>query len=130
MTGPDLYEAEWPLDKVMVNADGLVVGRYAHLTPSEAVRVYRNNIAVLRAMAPTDGPTALYRFFDAAAALLYVGISRRPEDRFKQHAADKSWWPQVAERSVEWFDTRHEALTAESHAIKSESPRHNIAGAA
>lgn len=71
-------------------------------------------------------PTALYRLYDPQGSLLYVGISNNPENRFRQHRAEKSWWPQVDGTSFEWFESRHKASQAETQAIATESPRHNI----
>lgn len=70
--------------------------------------------------------TALYRLRSANGQLLYVGISSKPPQRWGQHAADKEWWPEVATLSVEWFDSRTEALAMEANAIRAEQPRHNI----
>jgi predicted GIY-YIG superfamily endonuclease len=74
-----------------------------------------------------DEPTALYRFYDGAGALLYVGISRNPAARWAQHATEKTWWPRVARKTVEMYGSRREAEIAEGKAIRSESPLHNIA---
>jgi predicted GIY-YIG superfamily endonuclease len=75
-----------------------------------------------------DGePTALYRFYDGADVLLYVGISRNPAARWAQHAAEKTWWPRVAKKTVVMYGSRQEAEIAEGKAIRSESPLHNIA---
>jgi predicted GIY-YIG superfamily endonuclease len=71
-------------------------------------------------------PTALYRLRDNQGDLLYVGISSAPPQRWAKHAIDKKWWPEVADLSLEWFDTRTKALDAEARAIKVEQPRHNI----
>ncbi|MFG2334281.1 GIY-YIG nuclease family protein [Streptomyces sp. NPDC048604] len=54
---------------------------------------------------PFHGPTCLYRSFDEIGDLLYVGISNAPKQRWKQHAADKPWWPLVAARTERWFET-------------------------
>lgn len=76
-----------------------------------------------------DHRTALYRFFDADGALLYIGITVNVEQRWAEHERSKPWWPQVVEKRVEWFDTRTLALIAELAAIKGERPVHNVAGA-
>lgn len=78
--------------------------------------------------APANGPTALYRFFDSEGRLLYVGISMDVQKRWKVHETERAttWWPRVDRRTVEWFDTRNEALAAEVTAIKKESPLHNV----
>jgi predicted GIY-YIG superfamily endonuclease len=69
--------------------------------------------------------TALYRFYDSDDELLYVGISRDPAERWKQHR-DKPWWREVAMRVIEWHDDRVTAERAERKAIRSEGPRYNI----
>jgi hypothetical protein len=75
----------------------------------------------------TEEPTALYRLFGTAGVLLYVGISRNPAARWAQHAADKTWWPQVVKKTVVMYGSRREAEVAEGRAIRSESPAHNLA---
>lgn len=49
-----------------------------------------------------------------------------PPNRFKQHAADKTWWSEVSNVRFESFQTREELVAAEKHAIKSEKPRYNV----
>ncbi|MFG2372596.1 GIY-YIG nuclease family protein [Streptomyces sp. NPDC048504] len=75
-----------------------------------------------------DQPTALYRFFDADGALLYVGITADLEKRWSGHQSNKAWWPDVAEKTVKWHADRSSALSAELEAIRSEAPRYNVAG--
>lgn len=70
--------------------------------------------------------TAVYRLYDADGSLLYVGTSNQPEARWKQHAPEKPWWPQVARKDIEWYPDRPKALTAEALAIITESPRYNV----
>ncbi|MGW1160394.1 GntR family transcriptional regulator [Streptomyces sp. NPDC002519] len=70
--------------------------------------------------------TALYRLYDAADRLLYVGITTNPETRFTSHATYKSWWGQVARTDVTWLQgTWHEALAIEAAAIREEKPQFN-----
>jgi predicted GIY-YIG superfamily endonuclease len=71
------------------------------------------------------GRTALYRLYDSTDQLLYVGITGDPKVRWAQHAADKTWWPEVSRRDVEWVATRAEAEGAEREAIATEKPTHN-----
>lgn len=70
--------------------------------------------------------TALYRLWDAADGLLYVGVAARPEFRWTQHADDKEWWSHVCRYEVEWHPDRETALLAEKQAIVAEQPLHNI----
>ena len=78
----------------------------------------------------TNDATALYRLYDATGALLYVGITTSLKVRMAQHAADKSWWPEVTRKTVTWCDDRAEAAKAELVAIRAERPLHNISPAA
>lgn len=68
----------------------------------------------------------VYRMFDHAGKLLYVGVTDRV-GRFDEHAV-KRFFPLVATITVEWHDTRASALVAEKRAIATERPRYNIAG--
>lgn len=75
-----------------------------------------------------SSPTALYRLYDDAGSLLYVGIATTPEARWQQHASTAPWWHLVARRQTEWFASRQDAESAERSAIKTEKPRYNRAG--
>lgn len=70
--------------------------------------------------------TALYRLFDTAGQLLYVGIATSPRTRRYAHREEKRWWPQVAREEVEWFPSRTAAKSAEKIAIKAEDPLYNV----
>lgn len=74
---------------------------------------------------PAPGYTAMYRFYDAAGALLYIGICDEPLKRWYTHAS-KEWWPEVESFRVVWFPSRDEAVQAETTAIIFEHPRHNV----
>jgi len=74
---------------------------------------------------PADRRTALYRLYNSADVLLYVGISESPEARFKEHAGDKLWWHIVARKEITWLDTRTEALDAEAKSVTEEQPLYN-----
>lgn len=70
--------------------------------------------------------TTLYRHFNAAGELLYVGISINAFERFKQHSSDKKWIDHVANMTIERFPNRNLALKAEKSAIQKEKPKYNI----
>lgn len=70
-------------------------------------------------------PTTVYRLFDEAGRLLYVGTSANPQSRWEQHAREKLWWSSVTRATVEWCASRPDALAAEREAIRSERPLHN-----
>lgn len=71
---------------------------------------------------PEPERTALYRLYDADGELLYIGISRKPEKRFEQHAACKNWWHLVARKVISSCPTEEAALRAEEAAITAEQP--------
>ena len=73
--------------------------------------------------------TALYRFYGEDDVLLYVGITNELGQRWSNHARLKPWWPEVVRQEAIWLPTREEAAAAEVTAIKSETPRYNIAHA-
>lgn len=77
-----------------------------------------------------DRRTALYRLFDAAGKLLYIGIAVNPPSRWAGHAADKLWWGEVARITIHWYDTWGAAEAAEATAIRQENPLHNVVGVA
>ena len=70
---------------------------------------------------------AVYRMFDQAGRLLYIGISGRAGHRFDQHA-EKRWFPLVSLITLEWHAAQAEAVLAERRAIAAEKPRYNVAG--
>jgi predicted GIY-YIG superfamily endonuclease len=69
---------------------------------------------------------SLYRFYNAAGKLLYIGITNSPKARFADHRKKKSWWPEVAVREICHYPTRTAVLVAEQAAIKAERPVHNV----
>ncbi|MGW3445627.1 GIY-YIG nuclease family protein [Streptomyces sp. NPDC001076] len=75
----------------------------------------------------TPRPAAVYRLWDAAGNLLYIGSSYDPQRRYQDHR-DKPWWPQVARCVEEWRASRIDAYRAELKAIAAEDPRHNVYG--
>lgn len=70
--------------------------------------------------------TAVYRLYDKADALLYVGVSDRPKRRFEQHRRKQPWWTEVVTREIEWFDDRYAAEVEEFWAITREDPLYNV----
>jgi predicted GIY-YIG superfamily endonuclease len=71
----------------------------------------------------------LYRFYDVAGKLLYVGITSNPRLRFAQHRKLKPWWNDIATREIVHYRSRAELAAAEIKAIKKERPLYNIAHA-
>lgn len=73
--------------------------------------------------------TALvYRAYDVADALLYVGVTTDPDTRMRNHKARAPWWEEMTIVDFERFSTVTAAFDAESDAIVSESPLYNSRG--
>lgn len=73
--------------------------------------------------------TILYRAYDDADRLLYVGISDDVFDRLGQHRrCGAAWTRHTARLTFERHETREAAATAELAAIRGEDPVFNIAG--
>lgn len=70
----------------------------------------------------------LYRFFDAAGALLYIGVTARSWQRFYEHFKHSAFYPEVAVVTLQrGFADLAELYRAEQASIQSEDPRYNIA---
>jgi predicted GIY-YIG superfamily endonuclease len=70
--------------------------------------------------------TALYRWWDEADILLYIGVAGDLGSRTKGHVKGSSWMEFVARSAVERHPTRGAALAAETAAIKAEHPLFNF----
>ena len=71
--------------------------------------------------------TQLYRHYGKYDQLLYVGISLNTMQRLMQHLYGSHWIKEVVRIDIAHYDTRDEALQAETLAIHNENPAHNIA---
>lgn len=74
----------------------------------------------------TASPHVLYRFYDTAGALLYIGITLNPGERWKRHRDEKPWWTEVANITLQQHGSREAVLAAERAAIETETPRYNV----
>jgi predicted GIY-YIG superfamily endonuclease len=72
-----------------------------------------------------DVETTLYRMFDAAGSLLYVGITHQFEVRLAQHRRYSEWFSIVDHWTTESYPTRRRAKFVETAAIRAERPRFN-----
>lgn len=66
----------------------------------------------------------LYRAYDAAGALLYVGRSKRLPERLASHNAAHPWWHSVRRIDVEPV-AEGTGRATEDEAIRNERPAHN-----
>lgn len=58
-------------------------------------------------------PHFVYRFFDAAGEILYVGCTHNLHKRMVEHACEKPWWGQVAEVESTEYTNGYDAYFAE-----------------
>jgi hypothetical protein len=58
--------------------------------------------------------------------LLYVGRTKNPEKRYKEHAATKTWWNLVAHCVEQDFPDLALLKKAEAAAIQIETPKYNV----
>lgn len=70
--------------------------------------------------------TSLYRHFNDKDELLYIGVSLSTLTRLGQHRNNSNWFNSITKVTIEPFDTRQKALSAEEEAIILEKPLHNI----
>lgn len=70
--------------------------------------------------------TSVYTMQDSKGKPLYIGRSKNPERRFKQHAKAKDWYPSVDKIKTNSYRTVGKAAKAEKKAIKKQSPTYNV----
>lgn len=71
----------------------------------------------------------VYRVFDQAGRLIYVGETGNLVQRLEHHYLNTWWAPQIGRTKASVFKNREDALAAERAAIRDEDPRWNITGA-
>lgn len=71
---------------------------------------------------------SVYRAYDVAGDLLYVGMSTSAAQRLGAHEHHSGWWHEVATVTVRHLPTEAAARIHETHAIHSEAPKYNMMG--
>lgn len=71
-----------------------------------------------------DMDHGVYRIFDEAGVIVYIGMSSQPMTRIRAHSR-KSWHREIATVKVTWFDGWLPAARAEAAAIREERPKYN-----
>jgi hypothetical protein len=82
------------------------------------------------AHATAPDPTSVYRYYDPAGMLIYVGITRQGMGRNVQHNRKAEWWQYVARQEIEHHESRFLAAKREKELIRRFRPpfnkQHNI----
>lgn len=73
-------------------------------------------------------PHWVYRVFDAAGDLLYVGLTAKPETRMANHRCRAKWWGLAVRIDWQTYPDRATAEQIEADAIFDERPRFNLRG--
>jgi len=68
----------------------------------------------------------VYRYYDEAGELLYIGSTGDPILRWAQHRRTQPWADQVSTVSMRKFAYEDLARSYEDVAIKTENPKHNV----
>ncbi|WP_328427855.1 hypothetical protein [Streptomyces sp. NBC_00443] len=71
---------------------------------------------------------AVYRLYDAAGALLYVGASKDPVHRWADEHRHTHWWSQVASFDWTWHPSRKAARAIERDLLAAGGGRYNVHG--
>lgn len=72
--------------------------------------------------------TTLYRLYDEADVLLYVGVTDNLHSRMQMHGSSSPWFGDVARTETDEHASRAGALAAEAQAIANDRPLHNRRG--
>lgn len=72
-----------------------------------------------------DDPSSVYRIFNAADEVIYLGMSYTPEVRVRLHH-HKDWGSEIARWDADWHPNREAAKQAEERLIKELWPRYNV----
>lgn len=67
----------------------------------------------------------LYRQYNAAGDLLYIGQSLNAFKRHSSHKNASAWFDEIATMTIQKYETRADVEWAEKRAIHRENPRHN-----
>jgi predicted GIY-YIG superfamily endonuclease len=67
---------------------------------------------------------AVYRHYDAAGCLLYVGMSADPMSRSKAHRSASGWFTEVRRIEIDWFESKSAAIAAEREMTARLQPLH------
>jgi excinuclease UvrABC nuclease subunit len=79
----------------------------------------------VRAYGRPDTPCFVYRCYDAAGVLLYIGLTSRLEKRMKEHRQQDEWGPEIVHMRVQPYSDERKGGDVEKSQIWYLQPRHN-----
>ena len=94
-------------------------------SPAPSVSRRKNGTKMAELLSVKPRTTALYRWYDEADLLLYVGITDELTGRVSAHVDGSSWMDFAARSAITRYADRDEAGAAEIAAIKTERPLFN-----
>ena len=96
------------------------------MTTGPAPRVRRvNERGEVRYHGRSDA-SAVYRIYNAADELIYIGMSYEPAVRVRVQRREKAWGHEIARYEVDWHQDRAASQRAEEQLIKEFQPRYNV----
>jgi hypothetical protein len=119
----------WPPTNLREAQDGTLTAAYACNMGHAWEARWADLAEPFRPTFPPGERTALYRHYDHAGVLLYVGISNDLVARGKNHVRRSEWAGLVARTEAVWYLSRAEAEYEERRAIQIEVPTFNVAHA-
>jgi GIY-YIG catalytic domain. len=70
--------------------------------------------------------SAVYRIYNAADELIYIGMSYEPAVRARVQRREKAWGHEIDRYEVDWHPNRATSQRAEEELIKEFRPRYNV----
>jgi excinuclease UvrABC nuclease subunit len=70
--------------------------------------------------------SAVYRIYNAANELIYIGMSYEPATRVNVQRREQKWGHEIARYEADWFPDRVASRDAEERLIKELQPRYNV----
>jgi excinuclease UvrABC nuclease subunit len=74
-----------------------------------------------------DRPSYVYWIYDRRKRLIYVGVAYHVRARINQHRNSQPWASEISQVWAKKYRSRAKALRMETHFIRTERPKYNIA---
>ncbi|MFD3609004.1 GIY-YIG nuclease family protein [Streptomyces atroolivaceus] len=77
---------------------------------------------------PAPDDVAVYRLFNEAGDLLYIGVSKDPVHRWSSEHRHNWWWSEVTRYEWLWYPSRAEARVVEREVLAAGLAKYNVHG--